>query len=117
MYLEEVPQVHKVSREHELLRLGDEAVGHEAEVLHQLGGAVNAGVNIQLGASQQPQQQVVDLVEDHRGVGRQRQLAGRQVEGARGAKHLAERVAGDEGDEEVRRRWRNERQFYFECLL
>lgn len=105
-YLEEVPQVHEVSGEHELLRLGDEAVGHEAEVLNQLGGAVNAGVHVQLGASQQPQQQVVDLVEDHGGVGRQRQLTGRQVEGARGAEHLAEGVAGDKGDEEVRRRWR-----------
>lgn len=109
-YLEEVPEVHEVSREHELLRLGDEAVGHEAEVLNQLGGAVNAGVHVQLGASQQPQQQVVHLVEDHGGVGRQRQLAGRQVEGARGAEHLAEGVAGDEGDEEVRRRWREERE-------
>lgn len=45
-YLEEVPEVHEVSREHELLRLGDEAVGHEAEVLNQLGGAVNAGVHV-----------------------------------------------------------------------
>lgn len=107
-YLEEVPQVHEVSREHEFLRLGYETVGHEAEVLNQLGGAVNAGVHVQLGASQQPQQQVVDLVEDHGGVRRQRQLAGRQVEGARGAEHLAEGVAGDEGDEEVRRRWRRQ---------
>lgn len=49
-------------------------------------------------------------MEDHSGVGRQRQLAGRQVEGARGAEHLAEGVAGDEGDEEVRRRWREERE-------
>lgn len=106
--MEEVPEVHEVSREHEFLRLGDEAVGHEAEVLHQLGGAVNAGVHVQLGASQQPQQQVVDLVEDHGGVGGQRQLTGRQVEGACRAKHLPERIAGDEGDEEVRRRWREE---------
>lgn len=118
MYLEEVPEVHEVSGEHEFLRLGDEAVGHEAEVLHQLGGAVNAGVHVQLGSSQQPQQQVVDLVEDHGGVGRQRQLPGRQVEGARGAEHLAERVAGDEGDEEVRRRWRKETRLLLEfCFL
>ena len=109
-YLEEVPQVHEVSGEHELLRLGDEAVGHEAEVLHQLGGAVNAGVHVQLGASQQPQQQVVDLVEDHGGVGRQRQLSSRQVKRARGAEHLAEGVAGDEGDEEVRGRCRKQTQ-------
>lgn len=34
MYLEEVPEVHEVSGEHEFLRLGDEAVGHEAEVLN-----------------------------------------------------------------------------------
>lgn len=109
MYLEEVPEVHEVSGEHEFLRLGDEAVGHEAEVLHQLGGAVHAGVHVQLGASQQPQQQVVHLVEHHGGVGRQRQLAGRQVERARGAEHLTERVAGDEGDQEVRRRCRETR--------
>lgn len=32
--LKEVPQVHEVAGEHELLRLRDEAVGHEAEVLH-----------------------------------------------------------------------------------
>lgn len=69
---------------------------------------MHAGVHVQLGASQQPQQQVVHLVEDHGGVGRQRQLAGRQVEGAGGAEHLAERVAGDEGDEEVGRRWKGE---------
>lgn len=70
---------------------------------------MNAGIHVKLGASQQPQQQVVDLVEDHGGVRRQRQLSGRQVKGARGAKHLAEGVAGDEGDEEVRRRWRRDR--------
>jgi len=68
---------------------------------------VDAGVHVQLGAAQQPEQQVVHLVEDHGSVGRQRQLAGRQVERARGAKHLAERVAGDEGDEQVGRRWRD----------
>lgn len=67
-YLEEVPEVHEVSREHELLCLGDEAVGHEAEVLHQLGGSVNTGIHIKLGATQQAQKQVVDLVEDHSGV-------------------------------------------------
>lgn len=110
LYLEEVPEVHKVSGEHEFFCLGDEAVGHEAEVLHKLSGAVNAGVHIQLRASQQPQQQVVDLVEDDGGVGRQWQLTGRQVERACGTKHLSEGVAGDEGDEEVRRRWREERQ-------
>lgn len=71
-HLEEVPQVHEVCREHEFLCLGDEAVGHEAEVLDQLGGAVNTGVHIQLGTSKQPQQQIVDLVEDHGGVRRQR---------------------------------------------
>lgn len=109
-YLEEVPQVHEVSGEHELLRLGDEAVGHEAEVLDQLGGAVHAGVHVQLGASQQPQQQVVDLVQHHGGVGRQRQLPRGQVEGACGAEHLAEGVAGDEGDQQVGRRWRGEEQ-------
>lgn len=104
MYLEEVPEVHEVSREHEFLRLGDEAVRHEAEILHQFSGAVNAGVHVQLGAAQQPQQQVVDLVQHHGGVGRQRQLPSWQVEGAGGAEHLAEGVAGDEGDEQVRRR-------------
>ncbi|KAF3852697.1 hypothetical protein F7725_006052 [Dissostichus mawsoni] len=79
----------------------NEAVRHEAEVLHQLGGAVHAGVHVQLGAAQQPQQQVVHLVQNHRGVGRQRQLAGRQVQRARGAEHLTERVAGDQGDQEL----------------
>lgn len=69
MYLKEVPEVHEVSGEHEFLRLGDEAVRHETEILDQFSGAVNAGVHVQLGASQQPQQQVVDLVEDHGGVG------------------------------------------------
>lgn len=101
-YLEEVPQVHEVAGEHEFLRLGDEAVSHEAEILHQLGGPVNAGVHVQLGPAQQPQQQVVDLMQHHGGVRRQRQLAGGQVEGAGGAEHLAEGVTGDEGDQEVR---------------
>lgn len=108
--LEEVPQVHEVTREHELLCLGDEAVGHEAEVLHQLGGAVHAGIHVELGAAQQAQQQVVDLVQHHSGVGRQRQLPRGQVEGARGAEHLAKGVAGDEGDQEVGGRCRGEEQ-------
>lgn len=107
LYLKQVPEVHEVSREHELLCLGDETVCHEAEVLNQFGGAVDTGVHVQLGASQQPQQQVVDLVQDHSGVGRQRQLAGRQVERASGAKHLTERVTRDERDQEVRRRYGN----------
>lgn len=88
-YLEEVPQVHKVSCEHEFLRLGDEAVGHEAEILDQLGGSMNAGIHVQFGPSQQTQQQVVHLVEDHGGVRGQWKFTGRQVEGACGAEHLA----------------------------
>lgn len=54
MYLEEVPEVHEVAREHEFLRLGDEAVSHEAEILHQFGSTMNTGIHIQLGTSQQP---------------------------------------------------------------
>lgn len=108
-YLEEVPQVHKVSCEHEFLRLGDEAVGHEAEILDQLGCSMNAGIHIQFGSSQQTQQQVVYLMEDHGGVRGQWKFTGWQVEGARGAEHLAERVAGNEGDEEICCRWRKER--------
>lgn len=60
-HLEEVPQVHEEAGEHELLRLGDEAVGHEAEVLHQFGGAVYRHVHVELGAAQQTQQEIIDL--------------------------------------------------------
>lgn len=60
-HLKEVPQVHEVAGEHELLRLGDEAVGHEAEVLHQFGRAVHRDVHVQLGPAQQTQQEVIDL--------------------------------------------------------
>lgn len=51
-HLEEVPEVHEVAREHELLCLGDEAVGHEAEILDQFGSAVNTSVHVQLSPSQ-----------------------------------------------------------------
>lgn len=68
--LEEVPQVHEVGGEHELLCLGDEAVGHEAEVLHQFGGAVNTGIHVELGSAQQNEQQVVDLVQNQGGISR-----------------------------------------------
>lgn len=61
LHLKEVPQVHEVAGEHELLRLGDEAVGHEAEVLHQFGRAVHRYVDVQLGPAQQTQQEVIDL--------------------------------------------------------
>lgn len=71
---------------------------------------MHAGVHIELSAAQQAQKQVVDLVQHHGGVGRQRQLACGQVEGARRAEHLAERVAGDEGDQEVGSRCRGEEQ-------
>lgn len=48
--LEEVPQVHEVSGEHELLGFGDQTVRHETEVGHQFGGAVNSSVNVELGS-------------------------------------------------------------------
>ncbi len=55
-YLEEIPEVHEVAGEHELLGFGDEAVGHEAEVLHQFGGPVHRHVHVELGPAQQAQQ-------------------------------------------------------------
>lgn len=60
-HLKEVPQVHEEAGEHELLCFGDEAVGHEAEVLHQFGCAVHRHVHVELGPSQQTQQEVIDL--------------------------------------------------------
>lgn len=103
-YLEEVPEVHEVAGEHELLGFGDEAVGHEAEVLHQFGGPVHRHIHVELGPAQQAQQEIVDLVQNHGGVGTQREVPRGDVKRARGAEHLTEGVARDERHQQIRRR-------------
>lgn len=102
-HLEEVPEVHEITGEHELLRLGDETVGHEAEILDQFGGAVHRHVHVEFGPGEQAQQQVVHLMQHDRGVGTQRKVTGGDVKRTRGAEHLTEGVTRDEGHQEIRR--------------
>lgn len=49
-------------------------------------------------------------MEHHGGVGGQGQVPRGEVEGTRGAEHLAERVAGNQGDQEVGCRYRDRKR-------
>lgn len=102
-YLEEVPEVHEVTGEHELLCFGNETVGHEAEILDQFGGAVHRHVHVMFSPGEQAEQQVVHLMQNDRRVGTQRKVTGWDVKRTRGAEHLTEGVTRDEGHQEIRR--------------
>lgn len=73
-----------------------------AEVLHQFAGAVHLGVSILPGMRQKVQQMAKDLVQDvHSILAHVDAFFHGAHDVARGAEHLAEVIAGDQGHQEI----------------